>query len=511
MRWLLQKIARLILLLGGGALGVGAITICIVLIAPELAKAGSAAKFSAPKIGSFEPLYERSVVYDSAGNELAVLRSEQNRTLIPLDQIPKPLIDAILDTEDAAFYRHKGVNARATVRALWANVEAGGVAQGGSTITQQLVKNTLINNKRDLHRKVREARLAIQLERTWTKQQILERYLNTVYFGQGAYGVQAASERYFNRPAKELDVGQSAFLAGMIRNPNGYDVTRFPERARQRRATVLDRMVAEGHLVQNAATQAKSALLPRPVDRLKTANTYFVEEVKLRLLRDVRLGETERERFNAVFNGGLRIYTTLDAGYQKAAETAVAGVLGPTKRPEFTAAVVSVDPSTGAVRALVGGRGFDTDKYNLVTQGKRQPGSSWKPFTLIAALESGVSPQSLISGVEPCLIPNPGGTPDPYEPGNSERSNGRVASLVDQITISSNCAFARLGYLVGPDRVISVARRLGITSRLDPVPAMALGSEEVRPIEMAGAYATIASGGIFHSPYLVERDRKSVV
>ena len=309
LRWILQSVGRLAVLGAGGAAGAVAVATTVAMVAPHVAEVPAAARFSPPKIGTFEPLYERSIVYDRYGNELAVLRSEQNRTLIPLEKMPPSVIQAVIDTEDAAFYRHKGVNIRATARALFANVESGGVAQGGSTITQQLVKNTLLTNRRDLNRKVKEARLAIELERTWTKRQILERYLNTVYFGQGAYGVEAASERFFNRRANEIDVAQSALLAGMIRNPSGYDVTRFPQRARLRRATVLDRMVDEGHLTAADAEREKAKPLPHPEDRLKQPDTYFVEAVKQRLLDDPRLGSTKVARFNSVFNGG-HIYMT---------------------------------------------------------------------------------------------------------------------------------------------------------------------------------------------------------
>lgn len=456
-------------------------------------------------VGVLEPLNQRSVVEDRYGNVIATLKSEQNRLPVSIDQVPKHLIDAVLAIEDVQFYRHKGLNLRSTARALFANVESGGVAQGGSTITQQLVKISLLSSTQKVDRKVREARLALQIERELTKSEILERYLNAVYFGQGSYGVQAASERYFGKPVGQLTIPESAFLAGMIRNPVGYDPVRFRERSRQRRSVVLQRLADVGYITSAEAEQYRLTAMPHPADRLARPETYFIEEVKQRLLDDPRLGETDRERYNAVFNGGLRIRTTFDPLSQQMAEFAVREEL-PKDEPEFTAALVAVEVGTGAVRAMVGGRGFETDKYNLVTQGRRQPGSAWKPFVLIAALENGISPKSLINGAEPCPIPNPVGEPDPYSPKNASKGGGLV-SIVDQLVPSNNCAFARLAYLTGYDKVASVAGRLGITTKVDLVPAMALGVEEVRPIDMAGAYATIASEGALRVPYLIEEVR----
>ena len=510
MRWL----ARLVTVVIGGAVAVVPVSAAIFLIASQVPTASKAASFGVPTVGALVPLDVRSVVLDRNGSRIATLRSEQNRSAVAIDKVPKTLINAVIDVEDADFYRHKGFNLRSTIRALFANVEAGGVAQGGSTITQQLVKISLLTSAQKLDRKVREARLSIQIERQYTKDQILERYLNAVYFGQGAYGVQAASEQYFAKPVEQLDVAESAFLAGMIRNPLGYDPTRDLPRSRARRATVLSRMVVEGHLTAAKAKALSSAPMPRPADRLSKPETYFIEDVKQRLLDDTRLGDTARDRYNAVFNGGLTIKTTFDPTAQAYAEAAVRDTI-PAGVTEFTASLVSVDVGTGAVRAMVGGRGFDTDKFNLATQGKRQPGSSWKPFTLIAALENGISPKSSVSGLEPCPIPNSGGLPDPYLPGNAEQASGKVASVLDQLVVSSNCAYARLAYIVGYDKVAKVAKDLGITTNIDLVPAMALGAEEVRPIDMAGAYATIASEGKRRTPYLVEevldRDGKVII
>lgn len=500
---LIRKLSRVVTLLIGSTVGVTAMIAAFALLGSQLPKLNGAVSFPVAKLGALEPLNQRSEIVDSQNRLMIVLRSEQNRQPVTFDRIPKHMINAVLAVEDADFYRHKGINMRSTVRAMVANVEAGGVAQGGSTITQQLVKLTLLSSKQNVNRKVTEARLALQIEKQLSKEQILERYLNTVYFGEGSYGVQAAAERYFNKKIDDITVVEAAFLAGMIRNPVGYDPQRFKDRSRQRRAIVLERMVKVGMITKAEQTSYRISPMPRPADRFSLPESYFIEEVKQQLLDDRRLGATRAERYTAVFNGGLRIKTTFDPDIQAQAEAAVRDVL-PAYEKEFTAALVSLDVATGAVKAMVGGRGFATDKYNLVTQGKRQPGSSWKPFVLIAAMENGISPMSLVDGNEPCPIPNPTGKPKIYKPRNAEPPQEGPRTILDQLVVSSNCAFARLAYLVGYKKVADVAKRLGISTRIDLVPSMALGVEEVHPIDIAGAYATLAAGGRQRKAYLID-------
>ncbi len=507
------KMLRLVTLTVGLGLSVALITGSLVGVGIGGAKLRHAFSFAPGKLGSVKPLDVRSEVFDRYGNVIATWRGEQNRVPVSIRDVPPHLIQAVLDVEDSQFNKHLGINVRALARATAANVEAGGVSQGGSTITQQLVKLSYLTSKQDINRKVREALISYRFEKKYSKTQILEMYLNTVYLGEGAYGVQAASERYFAKPVTQLNLGESAFLAGMIRNPTGYDPLKYRDRSRRRRATVLERMASLNHVTPEELEEYKRAPMPRPADRLVKPETYFLEAVKQELLDDKRLGDTAKDRYNAVFSGGLKIITTFDPFAQQMAEDAV--TTNVPEQDEFTAALVSVDVDTGAVRAMVGGRGFETDKYNLATQGKRQPGSSWKPFTLIAALESGISPKSTVSGTEPCPIPNPNGEPDPYLPRNSREGSGSTNTILSQLVQSNNCAFARLAYIVGYDKVADVARRLGITTNIDLVPAMALGVEEVRPIEMAGAYATIASEGKARHSYLVEevldRDGKTIL
>jgi penicillin-binding protein 1A len=498
--------------------GVGlALAILAIVPAGQAVLASGEGKPAALDLGL---LAERSLVYASDGTLLASLHAEQDRSPVALSAVPKPVVQTILAIEDDGFYRHKGVDLHSTLRALVENVESGGVEQGGSTITQQVVKNALLSPERNLKRKVKEAVLARRLEKVMSKDEILERYLNTVYFGNGAYGVQAAAETYFGEDVTQLSWPQAALLAGMIRNPEGYDPFRDPKAALERRRIVLDRLVETGRLTQERADayeqeplpEARHTVLPAPDD-------YFVEEVKQQLLADARLGATPADRYNAVFNGGLKIHTTFDLRAQFLAIAARDRVIPGTKgvftagrdpvtgQPvDGTVALASVDPATGAVRAMIGGPGFDHYKYNLATQGVRQPGSSFKVFVLTALLENGYVPSDTVNGSSPCSFPNPGGTPNPYKAENFEGSRGSTANITTQTLKSSNCAYLRLGQIVGLDKVVDVAHRMGITSPLDPaVISLPLGTMEVSPLEMAGAYAVIANDGVRNAPYLIDR------
>ncbi|HVL93968.1 MAG TPA: PBP1A family penicillin-binding protein [Acidimicrobiales bacterium] len=468
----------------------------------------------AEDIGALGEVAQNSLVYDSHGNLLAVLHAEENRSPVALNQVPQHVVSAIIDVEDDRFWSHGGVNLSSTVRALVTNVQAGEVRQGGSTITQQLVKNALLTPDKNIGRKVREAVLAMRLEDEMSKREILERYLNIVYFGNGAYGVQAAAETYFNSRVEHLTIGQASLLAGIIRNPVGYDPIRRPEAAAARRSFALERMVALGDLTAQQAERIRREPLPTQLfTPLPPPNDYFVEEVKQRLLDDERLGETPQERYNALFRGGLRIHTTLDSRLQRLAEEQRAKVLTQrVTRGEFTSALATVEPATGYVRALVAGDDFGTAKYNLATQGKRQPGSSFKIIVLLAALDAGFSINDTIDGNSPCTIKVAGFAP--YTPGNYEGSGGGTMSLTDATARSINCAYARLGPIVGLERVRDMAARLGIPKdRIDPFPSMALGAEEVTPLEMAAAYAAIANDGVYHPPTFVQKvtDRRGDV
>ncbi|HUS61949.1 MAG TPA: penicillin-binding transpeptidase domain-containing protein, partial [Acidimicrobiales bacterium] len=306
----------------------------------------------------------------------------------------------------------------------------------------------------------------------------------------------------FDRDAQDLTVAQGALLAGLIRNPTGYDPTLFPDLARARRDFALERMVTRGHLSEAAATALKDEPMPAARNIVPPPNDYFVEEIKQRLLDDPRLGETPQERYNAVFKGGLTITATIDHRLQKVAEEKVRAIVPDTKG-RFTAAVVTVEPKTGRVRAMVAGPGFEQVKYNLVTQGRRQPGSSFKAYVVAAAMENGYGPNDTVNGTQPCSVVRKGSKP--YNPGNYEGSAGAVTSISGATARSMNCAFIRLGLAVGHEKVIDIARRLGVTSPLDPVDAMFLGTEELTPLEQASAYGVFANDGVRHAPYFVER------
>jgi penicillin-binding protein 1A len=464
-------------------------------------------------------LNQRSLVYDRNGALQATLYGEQNRAPVPLAQIPALVREAIIVVEDENFYSHEGVNLRATIRALFENVSSGAIEQGGSTITMQVVKNAILGSRRTLGRKTEEAILALRLEDVLTKDQILERYLNTAYFGNGAYGVQAAAETYWGVGVEQLDWGQAALLAALIRNPNGYNPIRFPEVAAERRGLALDRLVETNRLTPEQAAMYAYEPLPTTVQRIAPPpDDYFLEVVKQELLDDPRynIGATPEERYNAVFSGGIRVHTTWDPAMQDAAERARDDILPGDVPGIFTwryggedhtgsAVVVTTDVHTGAVRALVGGPGFDTWQYDIATTGiGRQPGSSFKAFVLAAAFESGLVPDDTVSGSAPCRIPNPGGDPDPAVIDNFGESRGGGGNITSQTQRSSNCAFARLGQIVGMPRVVEVAHRLGITTPLDPYPAAAIGTEEVLPVEMAAAYGAFANDGIYNEPYYIE-------
>lgn len=472
-------------------------------------------------------LAERSSMYASDGSFLTLLTGVYNREPIKLDEVPQVVIDAILAMEDADFYEHDGVNLRGTFRALVKNVNAGGIAQGGSTITQQLVKNALLSPEQNLNRKTTEAFYALRLERQMTKDEILERYLNTVYFGSNAYGVQAAAETYWGYDsASELGWAEAALLAGLIRSPGRFDPTQFPDTARARRSTVLDRLVATDHLTREEADDYEFAPLPaerqEPFDRAPT--DYFIQEALEQVLNDESiLGGDPTLRFGAVYRGGLKIYTTFDPAAQAAAERSrdelvpdiTQNCFTRQKRdrdpdgeclPEFTVAIASIDSHTGAVRALVGGPEFQREKFNLATQGKRQPGSSMKTLVLAALFEAGFTPSDRVRTDKPCTFPNVGGVPDPYVVDKGGRRGGGLRSIAVATRQSNNCSFVRLGQVVGNDKVIDVATRLGVdTSAMTPQLSLPLGSFEITPMDMAGAYAAFANDGIFNEPWYIDR------
>jgi len=470
----------------------------------DIARGGATAGPARPI--ALAPLAQRSVVYARDGTVLAELHAEQDRVPIPLDKVPPHVVRAVLDAEDERFFEHGALDVRALLRAAVNNLEAGGVTEGGSTITQQLVKIELLTSARDVNRKLKEAFLALEMERQYTKEQILERYLNAVYLGNGAYGFQAGAQRYFGVNADELTLPQGVLLAGLIRYPGGADPFSNPDEATARRDLVAERMAFLSHITPEELDRVKAEPLPTPPPQAEAKGSdYFAEKVKQELLAAPWLGETDQERYQAVFKGGLHIQTTLDPNAQQIAQDVVERLV-PEDPRGFTAALASVEPATGAVRALVGGRNFDQSKFNLVTDGDgRQVGSSFKVFTLVAAIEAGILPIDTIAGSAPCPIANPLAVDPIWSPTNVEGQGAGTMTIASATIGSVNCAYARLIKHVGPEKVVEVAKKMGITNPLNPHLSITLGSEPVTPLQMATGYATLAADGMRRDPYFIER------
>lgn len=499
------------------AVGATALAGAVALLVPAGAEFSRAVAFG-PLDADMREAARRSYLVDGTGQLITTLFAEEDREPVTLDDLPDHLIDAVLAIEDRRFYEHHGIDWNGVGRALTENLSAGEVEQGGSTITQQLVKNTMTESpERDLKAKAREAIIAYRLEKEMSKDEILERYLNVVNFGNGAYGVKAAAERYFNkRDPKDLTVGEAALLAGLIQAPGSLDPIVHPDRAARRRAVVLEAMVEIGAITEEEAAQARLEPLPTSARSPDRRRDFFVDEVIQRLLKDdpdvpgepsEYLGPDEATRYDRVFRGGLRIETTYDPRLQWIATAAVNEVI-PADSP-FMAGVVVLDNATGAVRAMVAGRDFEQLQYNVVTDGRRQTGSSFKAITLAAALEAGYSPRDTVSG-STFSWRNPR-SPESWNP---LTCSGGTMTLTDAIVRSNNCAFARTVLSLGPGndgadgaaRVIDMAARLGIdASRLEPRPSITLGTMDTSPLDMAEAFSVFARDGVHLYPVFVQR------
>jgi penicillin-binding protein 1A len=460
---------------------------------------------------NLSPGAQRTEVYGSDGNQIGILRYDIDRELVEIGQVPEEVLATLLAVEDNKFWLHNGVDIRAISRAMIQNVTSGGITQGGSTITQQIVKLRIVGNESSFSRKIREAVLAVRLEEEFTKQQILEFYLNEIYFGNGAYGLQAAAETYFGKDVGELDVGDAAFLAGLIRSPGIYDGFDDTEVVGKRRSMSLQSAEDAGIIDVEARKRFEQRGLPdRNRSPQRTDETlrrdYFLDEVTEALLKHPALGETYQERFAKVYNGGLRVWTTFDATLQRQMEEAVREVL-PEGTGDFEVAMASVDPATGAVRAFIGGPEFADFQFNLVTQGRRQPGSSFKTYVLAAAVEkAGLFPFDTISGKGPCTFPNPPNVD--YEVNNFNEIEGVVGTVQFAVLKSSNCGFVRLGLRTGLENVVEVANRLlgrDAENSFRPYLSLSLGAQEVTPLEQAVAYGAVANDGLRMEPYYISK------
>jgi penicillin-binding protein 1A len=450
----------------------------------------------------------------------------ERRTLIRLDEMPPYLKQAFVAIEDKRFYQHHGIDFSRVLGAVRANILALGWEQGFSTITMQLARNVFpdrITRAKTLGRKLKEAKVARELEETYSKDRILELYLNQIYLGNGAYGVETAALRYFGRSARDLNVPEAALLAALPQLPERYNPRRHPARAVRRRNVVIDVMRQQGYLTAQQAEEAKAYPLTLSARQdYGDVAPYFVEWIRQTL--QARFGRDLYER-------GLRVFTTLDLDIQQAAEraletqleaiengaygryphrtfaqylaTADGGAEGRTTTPYLQGAMVAMDVETGAVRAMVGGRDFDDSKFNRATQALRQPGSTFKPFVYAAAIRAGHSPNEMLEDA-PISLPQPDGTV--WEPGNFEENTFRgMTTLRTALAQSINLVTIRLGLEVGAEAVADEARRYGFSTAIPAVPAMFIGSADVIPLEMVSAYTAFASLGVRASPIAILR------
>ena len=458
-----------------------------------------------PNLDSYSSgdLAQTSVVYDNEGNVVDELYGVQNRYVVEMEDIDSTLQDAVVAIEDHRFYEHRGLDFEAIGRAAKQNIANLSVQEGGSTITQQLMKNTYIAQEKraipSFQRKFTEASLAWQYEQEHSKKEILEQYLNTVYFGANAYGAEAAAKTYFNKSAEELTLAESAMLAGIINLPGAYDPFNDPASAAARRNVVLDKMLQYGYINQeeHAEAVAQDIELSRGRVEHQSDNEYFLDAVRKELAREY--GD------EMVYEGGLKIYTTLDPQLQEQASTSVDEILYDPNDP--SAALVSIEPSTGAVKSMVGGSDFEQVKFNLATQGQRQPGSTFKPFVLAEAIEQGISPDSRYVS-QPLSIPMPADSADPYyNVVNYEDEYRGPINLEDATKYSDNAVYVQLAQDLGIENVVDMADKLGINSEVDSYLPTAIGGlrQGVTPMEMASAYATFANQGIRMEPYLIDR------
>jgi len=413
----------------------------------------------------------------------------EQRVPVRIAELPEQLIQAVLAVEDQRFYRHHGLDIRRIGGALVANVRAFGITQGGSTITQQLAKNLFLSAGRTPLRKLREAAIAVVLELRYDKPAILEAYLNEIYLGQDGgrpiHGVGAAARYYFGKDVRRLSLAESALLAGMIHAPNRHAPTRHPQEARERRNLVLQLMDGQRRISHTSAARAGRAGV--------STRAWPARAVDARHFRDFVTATAAGH----LPDRGVAVYTTLDATLQRAAERAVRSGLDRLRSPEVEAALVAIDPRTGEVLAMVGGRDYGASQFDRATAARRQPGSAFKPVVALAALErrEGENPAFTLASVvddEPLRVATPAG---PWQPTNYDRRfRGRV-TVREAMEQSLNVPFARIGLAVGPERIVATARRLGFISPLAAVPSLALGSSEVTLMELVRAYGVLAAGG----------------
>ena len=492
-------LALLILFVLGG-LGVGLAALWVFTILPRSLPPVTA-------LENFEPVQGSKIFDDS--DELITEFHVERRIFVPLAQIPQALKEAIIATEDARFYSHFGVDPMGIARAVYQNFRHGRIVEGGSTITQQLAKVLFLTPDKSLDRKLKEAVLAVELERRYPKDRLLEMYLNQIYFGHGAFGVEAASRTFFGKSVKDLSIAESALLAGLPKAPSTYSPFEHPEAAKRRRATVLARMVDVNVLKDAESKKLAAAKLDLvPPERRRTTGQHYLEYVQ-QLLESAYGADV-------VFKGGLQVYTTLSPTMQLKAEQSLreglkaletrrlkasekSGTAPVTERPE--GALLALDPQTGHIKAMVGGYDFFKSEFNRATQARRQPGSSFKPFVYIAALEAGLTPATV---VEDSPVEFPGGpNGKPWKPENYDRKFRGPVTYQQALEESVNVAAVKVQERIGLRRTIDVARRMGVESPLGENLSLALGTSELSLLELTSAYGTLANQGRWLHPTAV--------
>jgi penicillin-binding protein 1A len=438
-----------------------------------------------------------SEIYDCNGNLITTLHATENRIPVSIQKIPKNLQDAFIATEDARFYQNMGIDPRGILRAAWTDITGGTITEGGSTITQQLAKNALLTQTRTFKRKIQEVFLALQIEQQYTKPEILEMYLNQIYFGQGAYGVQAAARTYFGKNVQDLNLAECAMLAGIPKSPNYFNPFNNLKAAKERQAVVLDQLVKYHYIDQATADAARNAKLHFAKPHAQSGHmlaSYFVDYVTQYLI--------DKYGANAVYKDGLKVYTTLDLTMQEAAENAMKQL--PTFRTDHNGlkqpqgALVAIDPHNGYIKAMVGGRG--TDQFNRAVMAVRQPGSAFKPFVYLAAIESGMTASTMLDDT-PATYGN-------WTPKNDEQEPPTPVTLRYALEHSLNIPTVRLTNEIGVDKPLYYAQQMGITTLVLNGPendrnlAMALGglTRGVTPLDMASAYGVFADQGVRVAP-----------
>ena len=440
---------------------------------------------------------ETTHIYDVQGKHLASLHGEANREVVDLNQISPDLKRAVMAIEDSSFFQHHGVNFISVFRALKANFSEGSTVEGGSTLTMQLVKNLFLSPKRAFSRKIAEAVLAMRVEQVFNKDQVLELYLNQVYWGHNNYGVQTAAQSYFNKSAADLNLAESALMAGLIQAPESLSPFLDRKAAIARQQVVLRRMRELGWITPQEEEIARKAPLKfGKITSFQRSTMPYVTEAVVQEL-------TKKFGREAILKGGMRIQSTIDTQLQRIAEDTVRRGIQDIRAGGVYAdqmALVAVDPRTHYVKAMVGGVDYQKSQYNRALQALRQPGSAFKPFVYYAALASGKY------GPDSTVLDTPVGYPDGYEmyyPQNYDRSFSGPMSLRRALEQSRNVPAVRLGQEIGLNKVVEICRSIGIKSPIDPVISLPLGAVDLTPLEMANAYATFASNGWYSEPTLV--------